>query len=457
MTNPAQAIDPVLQSSADAERVIDATAHSAGTFLERAQVWTADVLLSRGFAIEVCCIIVIAVLAFAAGRWIGTILKGLLQRPQIPSVIAERLLGLVPLVTPALALVGIVVLQQVLLTTGIQVVMTGVIVNLLSAWLIIHFVTCIVSGSLITRMLSITVWFIAALEIVGLLDPVVQVLDDAAFQMGGVRISLLMVLWGVVLFTMLIWVSSVLTDLLDSQLARLRGVSPAARVLIAKVAHVGFFTMATVIALDSIGINFAALAVFTGAVGVGIGFGLQKVMSNLVSGIILLLDRSIKPGDVIEIGGTYGWITRLGARHVVVATRDGKECLIPNEDLITQNVVNWSYSSKSVRLHIPVGIGYECDLRLAMQLMVQAATQVPRVLKTPPPQAEVLGFGDSTVNLDLRIWINDPINGLINVKSDVMLLIWDLFHANGISLPFPQRDVHILSEKTPRHPGLEPG
>ena len=186
-------------------------------------------------------------------------------------------------------------------------------------------------------------------------------------------------------------------------------------------------TLAVVVGLNSVGIDLTAFAVFSGAVGVGLGFGLQKVVSNLISGVILLLDRSIKPGDVIEIGGTYGWITRLNARFVSVATRDGIEHLIPNEDLITQRVINWSYSDEKIRLHVPVGIGYGCDVRQAMALCIEAAKDVQRVLETPAPICLLKGFGESSIGLELRLWIHDPRNGITNVRSDVMLGIWDRF------------------------------
>ena len=215
------------------------------------------------------------------------------------------------------------------------------------------------------------------------------------------------------------------------------------QVLTAKLAKVVLLTLAVVVALNAVGIDLTAFAVFSGAIGVGVGFGLQKVVSNLISGVILLLDRSIKPGDVIEIAGTYGWITRLNARFVSVSTRDGIEHLIPNEDLITQRVTNWSYSDDRVRLHVAVGIGYLCDVREAMRLCVEAAKAVKRVLETPAPICLLKAFGDSSIDLELRFWIRDPRNGTANIRSEVMLGIWDSFREHGIEFPYPQRDIHL--------------
>ena len=195
------------------------------------------------------------------------------------------------------------------------------------------------------------------------------------------------------------------------------------QVLITKLTKITLLTLAVVLALGSVGIDLTAFAVFSGAIGVGIGFGLQKVVSNLISGVILLLDRSIKPGDVIQIDNTYGWITQLNARYVSVSTRDGLEYLIPNEDLITQRVVNWTYSSDAVRLHVDIGISYGSDLHKAMAIAIEAAVAATRVLGDPKPICLLTGFGDSSVNLQLRFWIGDPRNGTANVRSDVMLQV----------------------------------
>jgi small-conductance mechanosensitive channel len=207
--------------------------------------------------------------------------------------------------------------------------------------------------------------------------------------------------------------------------------------------RITLLTLAVVFALGSIGIDLTAFAVFSGAIGVGVGFGLQKVVSNLVSGVILLMDRSIKPGDVIEIDGTYGSVTTLNARYVSVLTRDGKEYLIPNEDLITQRVTNWSYSSALIRLHVKLGISYQSNPHKAIELVLEATREVKRVLKKPEPTCLLVAFGDSSVDLELRFWIEDPVNGTTNVRSEVMLNVWDLFQENGIEIPFPQRELTL--------------
>jgi small-conductance mechanosensitive channel len=216
-------------------------------------------------------------------------------------------------------------------------------------------------------------------------------------------------------------------------------------VLFAKILKVILISLSIIIGLNSFGIQLSSLTVLGGAVGLGIGFGLQKVISNLISGVILLLDKSIKPGDVISIGETYGWINKLSARYVSVITRDGRETLIPNENLITNQVENWSFSDTQVRLRAPIGISYNADVRKAIGLTIQAALNIDRVLRNPAPKCLVKGFGDNSVDLELRFWIKDPANGVANIKSMVYLEIWDLFHEHNIEIPYPQRDIHIKS------------
>jgi small-conductance mechanosensitive channel len=251
------------------------------------------------------------------------------------------------------------------------------------------------------------------------------------------------VIKGAITLVIAVWLANVLSRLADQRLRRLPGIAPALQVLTAKLTRMMLLALAVVLALGSVGIDLTAFTVFSGAVGVGIGFGLQKVVSNLITGVILLLDRSIKPGDVIEIEGTYGWITNLNARYVALSTRDGKEHLIPNEDLITQRVVNWSFSNNLIRLHVPIGISYQSDPHQAIELSLQAGASVDRVLTEPKPVCIVKQFGDSSIDLELRFWIKDPINGTANVRSEVMLNIWDLFKAHHIDIPKPQRDITL--------------
>ncbi|MDA0703092.1 MAG: mechanosensitive ion channel [Proteobacteria bacterium] len=320
-------------------------------------------------------------------------------------------------------------------------------VSLLTAWVVIRFVSQFVRDPTWSKIAAICAWTLAALNIVGFLDDAVVLLDAMVLSLGALRISALTVLKGVLALALLLWVATVVSRVMERRIRTLPNLTPSVQVLFSKLLKVVLLTIAIVVALNTVGIDLTAFAVFSGAVGVGIGFGLQKVVSNLISGVILLMDKSVKPGDVISVGDTYGWINSLGARYASVVTRDGMEYLIPNEDIITQQVVNWSYSNNAVRLRLPIGAAYKSDVRLAMKLCLEAAAEVPRVLERPAPVCLLIGFGDSAVDLQLRLWIDDPQNGVSNVKSAVLLLVWDKFHEHGIEIPFPQRDLHLRSSE----------
>ncbi len=315
--------------------------------------------------------------------------------------------------------------------------------SLVLAWIIIRLSSGLVRNPRLARLFAIGAWSIAALNIAGLIAPAAGLLDSMSVTIGTLRLSALLLLKGAALLVVLLWAANLLSHFIENRLQSSRDITPAMQVLAAKLIRAALLTLAVVAALGAVGIDLTAFAVFSGAIGVGLGFGLQKVVSNLISGVILLLDRSIKPGDVIEIEGTYGWITKLNARFVSVVTRDGTEYLIPNEDLITQRVINWSYSNDLVRLHVAIGVAYGADLHQALRLGLEVTKQVPRVLDTPGPVCLLTGFGDSSVNLEIRFWISDPRNGTANVRSDVMLKIWDAFHEAGIEFPFPQRDLNV--------------
>lgn len=321
----------------------------------------------------------------------------------------------------------------------------NVVASLLTAWLLIRLATLLVANAALARFIAILAWTIAALNIFGLLDQAGTLLDSWSVNIGQVRVSPLTVLKVGLSLWFALWLANGLAALVERRLEQSKSVAPTMRVLGAKLTRISLIVGAILIAVSAVGIDLTAFAVFSGALGVGLGFGLQKIFSNLVSGVILLLDRSIKPGDVIAINNTYGWINHLGARYVSVITRDGSEHLIPNEELITQRVENWSYSDELIRLRIPIGISYDADPRKAIELCVEAAEMVPRVVLQPEPRCQVVRFGDSSVELELRVWINDPQNGRGSVISDVLLGVWDRFHENSISIPFPQRDLHLRS------------
>ncbi len=239
-----------------------------------------------------------------------------------------------------------------------------------------------------------------------------------------------------------LWAANAASDFLDRRVRAAADLTPSIQVLIGKLIRMLLITFAILVALSTVGIDFSALAFFSGAVGVGLGFGLQKIVSNLVSGIILLADKSIKPGDVITVGDSFGWVGTMGARYTSVVTRDGREFLIPNEDFVTQRVINWSYSNDEVRLDVEFGVAYASDPHKVIALALEAIKSIPRILPAPQPVCHLKSFGASSLDFVLRFWIRDPIDGLTNVRGKVMLVLWDAFKREGIEIPFPQRDLN---------------
>ena len=284
------------------------------------------------------------------------------------------------------------------------------------------------------------------------LGSVVEVLDSWAVQIGDFRLST----WDVLIVALIIagvlafaWFAGRMGRRLVRRLTRL---DQAQQLLAEKLVTIVVWALAFFIGIDLLGIDLTAFAVFSGAFGLAIGFGLQKTFGNLIAGIILLMDRSIKPGDVIAVTDTagqqsFGQIRKIGIRAVSITTRDQREYLIPNENLMINQVENWSYSSKNVRIQVPCGVGYGADLDLAEKLMLEAARSVDRVLKVPPPTVWLGGFGESSVDFVIQCWIQDPEEGVGNIRSVVLKKLWYLFKDNDIEIPFPQRDIHLRSSQ----------
>ena len=278
----------------------------------------------------------------------------------------------------------------------------------------------------------------------------IGLIDSWAINYGTHRISVLDIVSALIVTLAIYFAARVALRLAAKMIGRSDRLDPSQKALLQKIAGISVVSVAVLLGIDVLGIDLTALAVFSGALGLAVGFGLQKTLGNLIAGLILLMDKSVKPGDVIVVGDTFGAINKIGVRAVSVITRDGKEHLIPNEKLMTEPVENWSYSSRDVRLRIPVGVAYSSDLRLAQKLMIEAASIPSRVLSHPPPAVWLKEFGDNSVNHDILVWIRDPEDGVGNVQSEILNLVWVLFKQNNVEIPFPQRDVHIRSVSYPQ-------
>ncbi len=414
------------------------------TWLHAAWLWVQQHLLEPERLVELVLIAAAFLLANVATRFVKRGIERSFNDIAWIEKFQHRLIA--PLSNAALTMILIWSTRLMIEPWLGQAYLMGGATSLLAAWVVIRVAVSVLDNREFARMIAVVAWTIAALNIIGLLGPMTQVLDAAEFPLGDSSISVLDILKGIFSLAVFVWLAMALSSLIDKQLLNVESMPPSVRVLIGKSAKIVLISVAFLVALNATGVDLTALAVFGGALGVGIGFGLQKVVGNFISGIILLVDRSIKPGDVIETGGTYGRINKLAARYTSVITRDGTEFLIPNEDMITQPVVNWSHSHKFVRRRIPVQVSYDSDVRKAMSLMRAAATETPRVLSSPEVKTLLRGFGSDGIDLELRMWLNDPGEGVSNVASEVMLKIWDKFKENDIEFPFPQRVVHIKND-----------
>lgn len=357
---------------------------------------------------------------------------------------------LFPLTALAIVLVGKAILHALHLPAQFLSIAITLLLSLASIRLIFYVLRKAFAPSPVLKawenIISTLIWLMVALYLVDWLPALIENLEAIGFKLGSSRITLLSIiqffLFIALFFTIAIWS----TNSIERRMKASQNLNASMKVALIKLVKVVFFTFAILIALDTAGIDLTALAVFGGALGVGLGFGLQRIASNFISGFLLIFDKSIKPGDTISIGDKFGWVQELHARYIVVRDRDGVDTLIPNENLVTTEVINWSYGDNNVRLKAPISISYSDDPEQAMKLIVEAAKQTRRVLTDPEPVARLINFGDNGIELECRIWINDPQQGLMNVRSELNLNIWKKFKEAGITIPFPQRDVYIKQQ-----------
>ena len=413
-------------------------------FLQQLQQWLQGNVLVPENVVQA----LVAFLLFLLARFLSPRLDSLLlERVTLPAMRRVAEAGRwVSLALPWLLMQWLVLVIAAAASLPYRVL--EIVASLLSAWVIIRLVSQMVRDPLLSRMIAWVAWSVAALNIVGLLLPTIEILDSVAVTLGGIRISPYTVVKSTLALGVLLWAAFAASSMFEARIRSSTALSPSLQVLMSKALKIVLVSLAVVIAVRSVGIDLTALTVFGGAIALGIGFGLQKIIANLVAGLILLLDKSIKPGDVIAVEDTYGWVNTLGGRYVSVITRDGTEHLIPNETLITNRVENWTHSNNRVRLKVPVGVHYKSDVHKAIALCIEAAGQTHRVLAIPAPACLVKGFGTDSVDLEIRFWIEDAANGISNVRSDILLKVWDSFLEHGIEIPYPQRDLHLRSPES---------
>ena len=301
------------------------------------------------------------------------------------------------------------------------------------------------------RAIVWVVWLGFALHITGLLPMTANLLDRVAFISGNHRFSLLLLLEAITVITFAVVIALWLSQVIEARLMRTQGMDPSLRLALIKFLRSALLIVGVIIALPAVGIDITILSVFGGALGVGLGLGLQKIASNYVSGFIILLDRSIRPGDMITVDGQYGEVRQINTRYTLLRALNGTEIILPNETLITSTVINHSFTQREVRFEIPLQISYDSDIEQARTLMHNIAIQHPRVLNrdTYTVETNLTGFGDNGINLVLRGWIADPEAGQANLISDIYLSILHAFNTEGIEIPYPRRDIRYMkTERT---------
>jgi small-conductance mechanosensitive channel len=446
-------------SGSGLETLVDADAIRAN--FEGLLRWMQGQMLTVDITVQAA----ILFLALVPAALFGPQLKKLIQTqiaPRAPYGFLRRAANAFAHIATPIALY--IILQAAVVVLGsvnISNVLVAAGTSLLAAWIVIRLVTLVIRSPFWSSVAFYVAWPIAALDAFGVLDDVVRQLDAFSIPLGQdgngelERLSALDLVRTFAIFGVFFWAASFINKFVTSRINAIDELTVSFKALLSKILNVLFPIVALIAALQIVGFPFGTLAIFGGAVGLGIGLGMQRTVSNFFAGFTLIADKSIKPGDVIQIEDTFGWVTQMNARYVSIRTRDGTAHLVPNDRFIDEGVINWSHSDRVVRLHAPFGVAYKTkDLRGLARRVEVTAVSVERVLKTPSPRCNLMEFGDSSINFDVRFWIHDPANGTSNVRSDVMMAIWDMLVEEGVEIPFPQRELHLKSAPAGLHVDL---
>ena len=409
---------------------------------------------------EIVAIVIAALIGIAATQLLRAWQKRSGITPDQAGWRARLLEGIVLLAPFLVAMVVILLVRGVLSSMSMHTAVVDMALQLVTALLLVRF------GIFLLRVwlgretwlrtwesrVTFIVWLLLAFQLLGWFDYIESTLDKIDLIPGKATFSLWDLVRGIVAITVFVLITSLVARTIERRVMKLEGLAVSTRIGISKFTYFFLVSLGILLGINSAGVDITALTVLTGAIGFGLGFGLQAIASNFVSGFVLLMDKSIKPGDVISFTGTtgtstenFGWVQELRGRYVVVRDRDGVETLVPNQNLITSSVINWSYSDQRVRLKLPVMISYDDDPELALRTLAEAAQDHPRILREPQPAPRLISFEDYGMRLELRFWIADPMNGVNNVRSDVNRAIWRMFKERGIKIPVAQREFRMLS------------
>ncbi len=409
--------------------------------------WCGSYFWSGDTFLQVAIVAGAFVLGSIAYRFIRKPLIDKVDAMQVPYTARRVLHNLRKLILPVFVLVLIFIATRVAGSAliGIDIGLSEAIMKLLLAWIFIRAAVQFIGNKLVRNFFALSIWVIAALSIFGVLNETTTALDAVGFNVGGGRLSALAVIKGLFSIFALLYLAIFVSTFAERKVLESKSLNRSSQVLVAKIVRITLILFALLIGITSAGIDLSLFAVFGGAIGLGIGFGLQKGVSNLFSGMLLLMDRSIEPGDVLEMqDGTFGWVQHMGARYTEVVTRDNKSFLIPNEDFITQQVVNWSHGNTLIRVEVQFGVDYSHNPHEIIGMAIEAASDAhERICKDPVPVCHFVEFGESSINFKLRFWIKDAEKGVTNMRAAVMLKLWDAFQANNVKIPYPHREVYI--------------
>jgi small-conductance mechanosensitive channel len=419
----------------------------------------ADILITRNVLLEIASLALCLLVGWFVGGLLRERFAGLIAPPAVAGGWAALVSRVGLLVAPALiTLLAAFGAEALLHTVRSDTTLLETAAHLIGAYIAVRAGVVLFAVSLGERSwmypwesrVALFIWLLLAADLLGWLDPLTSFLDSVGITAGKGRITL----WSVVkLFftlTLFILAGAWVSRWIDRRLQRLSTLALSTRIGIAKFSNAFLIGLSVLLGLNAAGVDLTALTVLTGAIGLGLGFGLQSIAANFVSGFVLLMDRSIKPGDVISFSGqsgtsteNFGWVQELRGRYVVVRDRDGVEMLVPNQQLISNAVINWSYTDPRIRLKLPVRVSYADDPELALTVLLAACDGQARVLRDPPPASRLMHFSDSGIELELRFWISDPQEGVNNVRSEVNRAIWRLFKQHGLTIPIAQREVLV--------------
>ena len=418
-----------------------------------------DILFTRNVVTEIAAVTA----CLWVGWLVGATLRDRYQRRGIttPTALTWTYLasqGFVVVTPVVLALLLVTMTRGVLFAAHFDVTLIDAAIRLTGAYVAVRVGVFLFAASLGNKSwmqhwenrVTLLIWLAIGAEFLGWLDPIIATLDSVGVAAGKSRITVWSILKLLFTLTLFVLVAAWISRWVERRLMKLGNLAPSTRIGIAKFANAFLIALSILMGLNAAGVDLTALTVLTGAIGLGLGFGLQSIAANFVSGFVLLMDRSIKPGDVISLSGqagtsteNFGWVQELRGRYVVVRDRDGVEMLVPNQQLISNAVINWSYTDPRIRLKLPIRVSYGDDPELALQILLAACEGQRRILRDPLPVSRLMHFGDSGIELELRFWISDPQDGVNNVRSDVNRAIWRLFKEHRITIPVAQHEVRV--------------